>query len=48
VAKFNILVVEDDTDIQQLVTYNLIKAGMHVTCAENGEDAFVGSPVRSG
>lgn len=39
-AKFNILVVEDDTDIQQLVTYNLIKAGMHVTCADNGEDAL--------
>jgi two-component system, OmpR family, alkaline phosphatase synthesis response regulator PhoP len=40
VTKPNILVVEDDSDIQQLVTYNLIKAGMHVTCAEHGEDAF--------
>jgi two-component system phosphate regulon response regulator PhoB len=40
VAKPNILIVEDDLDIQQLVTYNLIKAGMHVTCADNGEDAF--------
>jgi two-component system phosphate regulon response regulator PhoB len=40
VAKPNILIVEDDLDIQQLVTYNLIKAGMHVTCADNGEYAF--------
>ena len=39
-SKPNILVVEDDLDIQQLVTYNLIKAGMHVTCAENGENAL--------
>ena len=38
--KPNILGVEDDSDIQQLVTYNLIKAGMHVTCAENGENAL--------
>lgn len=39
-TKPNILVVEDDADIQQLVTYNLIKAGMHVTCADRGEDAL--------
>ncbi len=39
-SKPNILVVEDDPDIQQLVTYNLIKAGMHATCADNGEDAL--------
>lgn len=39
-TKAHILVVEDDPDIQQLVTYNLIKAGMHVTCADNGEDAL--------
>ena len=39
--KPNILVIEDDPDIQQLVTYNLIKAGMNVTCADNGEDALV-------
>lgn len=38
--KPNILVIEDDPDIQQLVTYNLIKAGMHVTCADRGEDAL--------
>lgn len=40
-SKPNILVVEDDPDIQQLVTYNLIKAGMNVTCSDNGEDALV-------
>lgn len=40
VTKPNILVVEDDPDIQQLVTYNLIKTGMHVTCADKGEDAL--------
>jgi two-component system phosphate regulon response regulator PhoB len=40
VAKPNILVVEDDADIQQLVTYNLIKAGMQVTCADRGEEAL--------
>lgn len=39
--KPNILVVEDDPDIQQLVTYNLIKAGMNVTCSDNGEDALL-------
>ncbi|MCL7487909.1 MAG: response regulator transcription factor [Desulfobulbaceae bacterium] len=36
----NILIVEDDSDIQQLVTYNLIKAGMHAICADNGADAL--------
>jgi len=40
VGKPNILVVEDEADIQQLVSYNLIKAGMHVTCADRGEDAL--------
>ncbi|MFZ5799367.1 MAG: DNA-binding response regulator [Desulfobulbus sp.] len=39
-TKPNILVVEDDADIQQLVSYNLIKAGMHVTCADQGEEAL--------
>ena len=39
-TKPNILVVEDDADIQQLVSYNLIKAGMHVTCADKGEEAL--------
>lgn len=40
VSKQTILVVEDDVDIQQLVTYNLVKAGMHVICADNGEEAL--------
>jgi len=40
VSKASILVVEDDTDIQQLVSYNLIKAGFNVTCADSGEEAL--------
>ncbi len=40
VLKKNILVVEDDPDIQQLVTFNLVKTGLHVTCADNGEEAL--------
>ncbi|SDO87123.1 response regulator transcription factor [Desulforhopalus singaporensis] len=39
-AKVNVLVVEDDADIQQLVSYNLIRAGFHVCCADNGEEAL--------
>jgi two-component system, OmpR family, alkaline phosphatase synthesis response regulator PhoP len=39
-AKLHILIVEDETDIQQLVSYNLLKAGFHVTCADSGEDAL--------
>ncbi len=39
-AKLHILVVEDEADIQQLVSYNLIKAGFHVTCADSGEEAL--------
>ena len=38
--KPGILVVEDDADIQQLVSYNLIKAGFNVTCADTGEEAL--------
>ena len=38
--KYNILVVEDDQDIQQLVSYNLIKAGFNVTCADTGEEGL--------
>lgn len=38
--KTHILIVEDDADIQQLVSYNLIKAGYHVSCADSGEEAF--------
>ena len=39
-AKLNVLVVEDEADIQQLVSYNLIRAGFHVTCADTGEEAL--------
>lgn len=39
-GKVTILVVEDDASIQQLVSYNLIKAGFHVTCADSGEEAL--------
>ncbi len=39
-GKANILVVEDDADIQQLVSYNLIKAGFHVSCADSGEEGL--------
>ncbi len=39
-TRHTILVVEDDADIQQLVTYNLVKAGMQVICADNGEEAL--------
>ncbi len=39
-AKVNVLVVEDEADIQQLVSYNLIRAGFHVTCADSGEEAL--------
>lgn len=39
-AKVTILVVEDEAAIQQLVSYNLIKAGFHVSCADTGEEAL--------
>lgn len=39
-GKANILVIEDDIDIQQLVSYNLIKAGFNVTCADSGEEGL--------
>lgn len=38
--KQHILIVEDDADIQQLVSYNLIRSGFYVTCADSGEDAM--------
>ena len=38
--KYDILVVEDDQDIQQLVSYNLIKAGFNVACADTGEEGL--------
>ncbi|MBU4262647.1 MAG: response regulator transcription factor [Proteobacteria bacterium] len=39
-GKATILIVEDDEDIQQLVSYNLIKSGLHVTCADTGEEGL--------
>lgn len=39
-GKITILVVEDEAAIQQLVSYNLIKAGFNVTCADTGEEAL--------
>ncbi|MFH1217908.1 MAG: response regulator transcription factor [Pseudomonadota bacterium] len=38
--KANILIIEDDEDIQQLVSYNLIRAGFHVACADTGEEGL--------
>jgi two-component system alkaline phosphatase synthesis response regulator PhoP len=38
--KKNILIVEDDEDIQQLVSYNLLKAGFAVEVADTGEQAL--------
>ncbi len=39
--KSHILIVEDDEDIQQLVAFNLLKAGFHVTCADDGEEGLL-------
>jgi len=36
----NILVVEDEKDIQELVRYNLARAGYRTTCAGSGEEAL--------
>lgn len=38
-AKETILVVEDEEDIQELITYNLIKEGYRVVAVNSGEDA---------
>ena len=38
--KDNILVVEDEVDIQEIVSYNLEKAGFTVSAAETGEEAL--------
>ncbi len=35
--QFTILVIEDEDDIQQLIVYNLVKAGFKVLCAGDGE-----------
>ncbi len=39
--KEHIVIVEDDEDIQQLVSYNLIKAGFLVTCVYSGDEVLV-------
>ena len=39
-AKETILIVEDDESIQQLVGYNLAKAGFQVLYADNGDQAL--------
>jgi len=39
-AKENILVVEDEEDIQELITYNLTKEGYQVVAVSSGEDAM--------
>ena len=39
--KKHILIIEDDEDIQQLVSFNLLKAGFHVTCADDGEEGLM-------
>ena len=39
-AREHILIVEDDENIQQLVGYNLTKAGYHTTYADTGEQAL--------
>jgi two-component system alkaline phosphatase synthesis response regulator PhoP len=38
--KEHILVVDDETDILELVRYNLAREGYRVSCAESGEDAI--------
>ncbi|MEN8233058.1 MAG: response regulator transcription factor [Thermodesulfobacteriota bacterium] len=39
-TKKTILIVEDDEDIQQLVGFNLIKAGFQIDYADSGEQAL--------
>ena len=38
--KHSILIIEDEEDIQQLVSYHLVKAGFYVLCAESGEEGL--------
>lgn len=38
--KERILVVDDEEDILELVRYNLVKEGYHITGALTGEDAL--------
>ena len=39
-AKEKILVIEDEEDIQELLKFNLVKEGYHVTIADTGEDGL--------
>ena len=39
-SRKTILIVEDEEDIQQLVSYNLIRAGYQVICTDSGEQAL--------
>lgn len=39
-SKSNILVVEDESDIRELIRYNLAKEGFGVSLADNGEKAL--------
>jgi len=36
-----ILIVEDDADIQELLEYNLMRAGYRADCAETGEEGLI-------
>ena len=37
----NVLIIEDDADIAELITYNLQKAGYKVHHAENANDGLI-------
>jgi two-component system alkaline phosphatase synthesis response regulator PhoP len=39
-SKRQILVIEDEEDIREVITYNLTKEGYRVTCAISGEDGL--------
>jgi len=36
----SILIIEDDEDIQRMLTYQLVKNGFNVSCADSGEDGL--------
>ena len=36
----SVLVIEDEEDIQELLSYNLAKAGYRVTCVDSGEEGI--------
>ncbi len=39
-SRYSVLIVEDEEGIQQLVSYNLIRAGFLVQCTDSGEEAL--------